>query len=455
VCRAQFETQDILEADILCNKQQTQEFPLGDVDQNSLDEEARGTGSDQEGNGLIQQSRRRTRLASSLKTWKLPYWSDFTYSSARHRARQPQRRPPIPFECREATFSRLNSESKDQQALSQAIDPVPQRPSPHSETLPTEIIKHSSKPPSQTLDNKPVVPHPAPIPWDDQRAPDFPYDNPFYTHAIDNVLWLPRNPCGLLNLDDTVNLKVSLTVEPAVGELGTYPFGLLDRKSPGEMSNISSSPMTAQSANAAEFPEVDGTEEIELPTVIAKRVKAGEADVERVPRPRTSSGYRRKSSGAAKSSLSLGTLGSVPTGRRRASFLEVPGAASSLSSTHDSAGREHRERSRSHSIMSALQLPPPTERAKSSEHEFVIRHESHLQVDVVPPNASTSQVSLVSPAILPSRSQNLSTSNAILREVYAEEQDAKEHRIREEQTEATRSHNNKSWWTSWMFKKLN
>ena len=65
-----------------------------------------------------------------------------------------------------------------------------------------------------------------------------------------------------------MKLRVSSTVEHEAGEL-----------SPGE---ISSSPMTVQSDSAAscvpftcELPTIDGTEEIELPSAIVKRVQVG------------------------------------------------------------------------------------------------------------------------------------------------------------------------------------
>jgi hypothetical protein len=353
----------------------------------------------------------------------------------------------------------------DQKTSTQeTVGPPYQPSSSQPETQAAEDVKDTPKPrsrPSLPLDNKLVVPHPPPIPWDDQKTPDLPYDNPFYTRAIDNSLWLPRNPCGLLNLDDTVDLKTSLTVELAAGELGMFPFGIPERKSPGEMSQISSSPMTAQSDSAAspapltrELQDVDGTESIDLPPVIAKRVQDGDPDVERIPRPqrpRTSSGYRGKLAGAAaKSTLSLGSGPRPGSKSRHPSFLEPPPSSSSRSTSDP---RPRSERGRSHSIMSTLQLPPPIQRAKSSDHEMGVRHEDVLQVDAVPMSASTSRVSLA-PPLRPSRSQNLSTSNAILREVYAEEQDAKEYRIREEQTEVTKSQTNKSWWKSWMFKKL-
>ncbi|KAF5360772.1 hypothetical protein D9756_004691 [Leucocoprinus leucothites] len=446
MCRTHFETQDILEADILCNKQTTHE--PNDSEQNSLDEETR-TATDQEGNGLIRNSRRRSRLVSSFRTWKLPDWVNFTYSSVRHRTHQPQRRPPIPFGTNEQSFSRLHSVSMDQQELDQVNRGfVPQSPLTQSGNQVTQDVKHFPKPrphPIPSLEAKPVVPHPPPIPWDDQGTPDLPYDNPFYTRTIDNSLWLPRNPCELLSLDDTVDLKTSLTVELAAGGLGTFPYG-------PTTAQLDSN--TSPAALARELPEVDGTEEIDLPPAIVRRVQAGEQDIERIPRPqrpRTSSGYRGKLSGAAKSTLSLGSALSPGPKPRRPSILG-PSHSSSLGSTSD--GREHGGRGRSHSIMSTLQLPPPIQRAQSSDHELGVRHEVHLQADPIPTNASTSRVSLAPPFDLRSSgSQNLSASNAILREVVAEEQDAKENRIREEQNE-TRPRMNRYWWTSWMFKKL-
>lgn len=454
MCRVQFERQDILEADILCNKQ-----PAKDSSENDqISSETRAVSPDLEGNGLIQHNHRHSRRASPFKTWKLPDWVNFTYSSVRHRGHQPQRRLPIPFGAHERTFSRLNSVSIDQPTLGYTTNsPVVETSTPQSGIQSNEAVKHLRKPRPCIIpvhDNKPVVPHLAPIPWDDQRTPDLPYDNPFYTRAIDNVLWLPRNPCGLLNLDDTVDVKASLTVEPAAGQLGTFPIGLLERKSPGETSYVSSSPVTTPSDNATspvsvahDLSEADGMEEIELPAAIAKRVQAGEADVEHVERPRRASGYRGNLGGAEKSTLSLASGRS-----RRRNFLGVP--ISSLRSATD--GKGHQGRRRTHSIMSSLQLPPPIQRT-SSDHELGFRHETQPLASTVPAHASTSQAPM-EPSdhlrIRPSRSQNLSASSAIFREVLAEEETAKRLRILEEQTEATKSQiNRKSWWTSWMFKK--
>jgi hypothetical protein len=339
--------------------------------------------------------------------------------------------------------------SIDRQILHQSAGPEAGGLSPRSEINSAERVNHPPKPRSrpQHLDDKPVVPHPSPIIWDDQKNPDLPYDNPFYTRAIDNVLWLPRNPCGLLDLDDTVDMKISLTVEAAAGQLGTFPIGLLERVSPGEMSQISSRPMTTSSETVAspvsfsrELQEVDGTEEIELPATIAKRVQAGEADVEYVAKPRKIPGPRGKFTSATKNTT-------VPSIGLRPSSLAP--SSPSLLSTDGIA----RRRERSPSIMSVLQLPFNLHGANFTEHE--VKAPDEIQSPSIL-SASTSRTSLAPQdnlAIRPSRSQNLSTSNAIFREVLAEEEDAKQNHILGEQTEATKSQTSKSWWTSWMFKK--
>lgn len=452
MCRIQFEHQDILEANILCNKQSSMTTGEGYL---TSEEEPRAASPDHEGNGLLQHTRQRSQLALAFKTWKLPNWVNFTYNSVHHRVQQSQRRPPIPFGTHERSFSRLNSISMDQPLVRAMDAPVPESPSPEAET--NGGAHYPSKPrisASFSFGNKPVVPHPPPIPWDDQKTPDLPYDNPFYTRVIDNVLWLPRNPCGILNLDDTVDMKTSLTVELTAGQLGTFPIGLLESASLGEILQTSPSPLMAASSITAspasfihELPHVDGTEEIELPATIARRVQAGEADIEHAAKSRLTPNYRGKLSGAAKSTLSLV---SRPTRRRQTSF-----AGSHNSTFHSTAERRNRPgRDRSHSIMSALQLPPPLQHTKSSDHELGFRHETQSLTNAIPTSASASRLSLAPPMIRPSRSQNLSASSAIFREVLAEEESAKNVHIMEEQTEASKVQNNKSWLTSWMFKKL-
>jgi hypothetical protein len=63
------------------------------------------------------------------------------------------------------------------------------------------------------------APHPA---WDDESDPSQPYDNPYVSRETANLLWLPRDPLGILNLDDTVDMFKCLTSAPGLGSLGYY-----------------------------------------------------------------------------------------------------------------------------------------------------------------------------------------------------------------------------------------
>ena len=67
-----------------------------------------------------------------------------------------------------------------------------------------------------------VRPHPPTTPWDDTPRHDIPYKNPSYGAKIDAFLWLPRNPLGKLDLDDSVELRRAITTEPGGGGLGEW-----------------------------------------------------------------------------------------------------------------------------------------------------------------------------------------------------------------------------------------
>ncbi|WWD17764.1 hypothetical protein CI109_102205 [Kwoniella shandongensis] len=76
-----------------------------------------------------------------------------------------------------------------------------------------------------------VVPHPPLQPWEDippyQRARGY-NDQPAYTDDYDDFLWLPRDPLSTLDLDDTVELRSSLTTSAGAGEIGEWVGGLED-----------------------------------------------------------------------------------------------------------------------------------------------------------------------------------------------------------------------------------
>ncbi|KAJ7811375.1 hypothetical protein B0H13DRAFT_528336 [Mycena leptocephala] len=124
--------------------------------------------------------------------------------------------------------------------------------------------------------------------------------------------------------------------------------------SPQQMSQISivsTPPEERPSAEISEGHEVDGSEEIELPWVIAKRAKAKD-DVEQTVQRRRPSTFRRKNSG------------STMTSRR-------PSIAPRISTRSFSEGGG-RGRERSISIMSTLQ-PPTMDRVRSADWEIGVR----------------------------------------------------------------------------------
>jgi len=281
----------------------------------------------------------------------------------------------------------------------------------------------------------PVVPHPPPPIWDDDNTADLPYDNPFYTRTISNALWLPRDPFGKLDLDDTVDLKIALTVDPTGGHLGLW-LDIPETASPQQMSQVSivSSPPEERPSAELSSQEYDGSEEIELPLVIAKRAQAKD-DVEQAIRPRRNSTFRRKASGS--------TITSRP---RRPSI--IPRISSR------SISESARARDRSGSIMSVLQ-PPTMERVRSADWEIGVRPDVHAQAEFVLSHSSlaTSHLSVAPPPMNKQRSLNVSTHAAITHEVLAEEQVALADRLEEEEREAEKATKPRSWFTAWMFKK--
>lgn len=64
--------------------------------------------------------------------------------------------------------------------------------------------------------------HPPTGPWDDSPRYDIPFQNPAYVCPIDDFLWLPRNPCGKLNLDDSIEMRKAIRTEVHLGGLGEW-----------------------------------------------------------------------------------------------------------------------------------------------------------------------------------------------------------------------------------------
>lgn len=444
MCRAQFERDDILEAQVLCGQAAPPEAP----------------GSGENSDDMLSDAHEHDMNASLIDVsrphgsrWGMPAWVTFSYSTIR---RRPLKRPPMPFRSEGRSFSRMAPFPPITPPIGAPTDTTraDYHPSainyrwPDAHPDPPVIDPLSEVRETAKDDSGPVVPHPPPITWDDQTTDDLPYDNPFYTRAINNVLWLPRNPCGLLDLDDTVDLKTSITVDLSVAPLGTWT-GIRETSSPLEMSQVSQNTLQTPSASSLleqpgspqttpqQMSDVDGTEDIDLPPAIRKRLQSqDEEDVEQAAPPLRPSTIRRRNS-SSRSNVS-GT-----TNPRRPTTGRPPPISFRSFSDGNRTGRD-----RSSSLMSIFD--PHLQRTKSSDGTGV-RPDVHAQGDFVEAHQSSSRVSLPRPRL--QRAPNISTHQAIVHEVMAEEELALASRLEEEAAEAEKARATKSWITSWMFKK--
>ncbi|KAJ7095817.1 hypothetical protein B0H15DRAFT_827221 [Mycena belliarum] len=423
VIRAQFEQDDIAEAQLLVP--------------NTSDPEQGSEPTNSDNNDPTQPDSGSPR-PRPMFSWRLPAWVNVSYATVRpHR---PAQHRPNPFGPREQSFSRLGSmtfdaDTKIDASTNEARRLIHRRSLPNNGDSPN--LDGLQIPEEFSGRLEPVVPHPPPPTWDDDNTADLPYDNPFYTRTINNALWLPRDPFGKLDLDDTVDLKIAMTVDPTGGRLGFW-LNLPETASPMQMSQVSivSTPPEERPSAESSFEQTfDGSEEIELPLVIAKRAQAKD-DVEQTTRRRRPSTFRRKVSGGSRPAI-------VPRVSTR-SFSEGTG----------------RHRERSPSMMSTLQAPR-MDRVRSTEWDLGVRPDVHAQADFVRTHSSSSRLS-VAPAPAPTskppqlskqRSLNVSTHAAIVHEVMAEEQVALADRLEEEEVEAEKATKPRSWFTSWMFKK--
>lgn len=139
--------------------------------------------------------------------------------AAGHRSTPTGYRKPIPFD--HLLFAVLDKRISDRLARRWDED-RPQRPV-YARNLAVKAA-HSDEADAEAL----VVPHPPLQPWEDvppyQRARGYD-DQPAYTDGYDDFLWLPRDPLSTLDLDDTVQMRLSLTTSiGGIGKFGEWPI---------------------------------------------------------------------------------------------------------------------------------------------------------------------------------------------------------------------------------------
>ncbi|KAJ4482111.1 hypothetical protein J3R30DRAFT_3286495 [Lentinula aciculospora] len=437
ICRAQFENDDIREAKLVCGRAQSSGVAPSEItseEHGELDTE-----------GQTQQNSSSHDFSSTSRSkfsLRLPEWISSSYATIRQRPRNLAHRAPIPFSEHRPTLSRLMS-------MRTTAEDSPGETFPLAAAL--SIVAHEI--------SGPVTPHPPPISWDDQSSGDLPYNNPYYTRAISNVLWLPRNPCGTLDLDDTVDLKVAISVEPVVGQLGNF-LGVSgetrsssdiyesipdsSRLSPPPFSiNGSASMLSANSGDNNEAlsltsePEFDGTEDIELPEILAKRAQQKD-NIEPTARPRRPSLFQQRQTERT-STFTLGSHRRPSTGHHH----------SARSRSISDANRRKPQKQKS--IMSIFD-ERSIKRSRSREVDPAAQPDAHAQAELVMAHAAPSRISMELPPPPLKRAVNIPAKLAIYHEVMAEEEDAYAQRLEEEKAQV-KNQSTKSWFTRWMFKK--
>ncbi|EPQ54451.1 hypothetical protein GLOTRDRAFT_121604 [Gloeophyllum trabeum ATCC 11539] len=452
--RARFEYDDVLEARILCGTGET--VPLPDSPSTSSlgtpDPEAPVRGPSEPFNN---------HQDSHIWSWKLPMKFNFSYATVPSRPRRAARHQPNPFGPHQRPFSRLHSFDISQKREHQRRDVSPTTAERASMSMPA--LERTTSPLEEetpaiipdTSSHALVTRHPPHPTWDDESNPDHPYDNPYYTQPIRNVLWLPRNPVGILDLDDTVDVHRALTSEPGVDQLGEWPTEQAATIATG-LSGLGLSTITSFSN-----PDLDGMslspsrrftgdESISLRTGLASRVEAieKEEDVEIAVDPQAHSRFARRRTGSDhRTPSSASRQGSLGLGR--------PSTFAGMRSFSSASGSRHPPQRRASSVLSTAD-PRLHPRSASMSQDIDARPDFHAQAEFAKSTLSmvSSSPRLMSGDRLPIGSSAISTQEAVLHEVIKEEQEAAEDRLRREQEEAQASAKAGSvWWTAWMFRR--
>jgi hypothetical protein len=459
LCRAQYDDDDIAEANIVCRM----------VDYRNGNAANLGSEVDlTNGEVMHIDPRDRTldRLTQKFRTLRLPAWINFSYSTIPHRVQHAHRRRPIPFGPhgpQSPSFGRLGS-LENAANSDEALSSPPDVETVFSKPMQASPIGEGQNPLAvNSLHCGPVSSHPPTVAWDDNSHVQVPYDNPYYTRAISDILWLPRDPFGILDLDETVDLRVSLTSDPNAGRLGEWhghsplpasPLPLPGSPLPAVFTpSITGTPDDRRSILVSSpGRQYTGREDIELPSGIASRVAnlENEDDVEQTSRERRPSLFDRRNS----SNKDRESIVSIRPQSRRKSTLDIQRPpplnlrSSSISGEQDSRF--------AHLYVSAS---PSQQRARSASTITQIRPDAHAQAalaqsTLAPVNLSQANLPQSFDRADVTQTRLVTTQEAVLHEVIAEEQEAAEERLREEQVEADHANGKRSWLTSWIYAKV-
>ncbi|KAI0366924.1 DUF221-domain-containing protein [Pilatotrama ljubarskyi] len=437
LCRARFERDDILEAEVVCG--------TGSATEDIIDE-----GQLSNAEGLRSDLEKLEDTRADVWPWRFPLKFNFPYASIASRPRRTPRRGKNPFGPAQRTDSTIPLDPTSPSTTSTPDSSNPGLPLPPWRESSADSEAQSVAPEIQA-GSGPVSRHPPHPAWEDESSTSHTYANPYYTRNIDNVLWLPRDPLGILNLDDTVDVRMSLTTQPGAGRLGAWreeDYIDADLSIPFATSFGSVEEEETESLHSSYYRRLDGTEQIHLPPAIASRIDSSDKDeIEAAPIYRRQS--KRRKSNHSEPGLQLGI--------RRPSTFDV---TSSSAFRTMSVGSESRGSTRGPSASFFRPSDPRRRnRAASMDYELgmrrsSLRRPSHISRSVL----SVADPSSMSPSTAVYQSHHggskiISVQEAVYSVAIAEEEDAAEDVKEREEEEAEQLQQPKSWLTSWMFSK--
>ncbi|GBE85039.1 DUF221-domain-containing protein [Sparassis crispa] len=445
ICRAKYERADVLEAETTCGTE------LATPEVLPTEESANGCPSQ----NVETRPNRANHVATTTAarwTWRLPVGLNFAYATIPTRPQRAAKRRPNPF--RSTYFNPCEDQSKPSSPTAES--------SPLSRVLDKAeevIIQPKQRKDSEGLQKfAPVTRHPPHPAWDDEPSLDHPYDNPFYMRPVEDVLWLPRDPLRPLNLDDTIDMRVSLTSQPASGALGTWrqdeliASGIsLSMSIRSGFSCLLDDDELSFSSSTIERIGLDGSEEIDLPSSIASRIKSPrrDDDVETTATLRPQSLHldrRMPSNGSGSRSPILG----LDIRRPSAFRVEQPSTFRSFS-----VGDEAIVTPFSNSLPPSLECNP-RDRSVTMGYELGIQRGQRLRRPANPSPSAQHAFESAMPE-LGGRGQHISnvisTREAVVGEVIMEEVAEARSRLRGEVAESEWAQEPGSWMTRWMFAK--
>lgn len=427
LCRARFERDDMLEAEIICGTGIAPEALLDEA------QPIEKTPTEMDPVKLLSPHHNTTRTLPARGPWGLPTRIDDGYATIPRRPHDRMQRGPNPFASQDPECAAEEILPEKTMALTISTIPLPRDRSEDNQSS-------HSRPNRASAPSASVTPHVAHPAWDDESCPDRPYENPYYARAIHEELWLPRDPLGLLNLDDTVNLRLSLTTQPGSGRLGAWRedeflasglstfMGSVDRN-------------RAASVDGAPTRRLLGVEQIDLPSSILSRLESVDADLDtelEPPHPRRSiaSGRRHASLGGRPASLEfgLGHPGNVATNRAsgwRSFSMNVPHSRRLNSSFFTVTSGDRQLRSVS------------LDSSRESRHLRSMSTTAIPLGQVVPERCSSPETTGAEGIV--------SLREAVVEEAIVEEEVAAQERLLQEEAEEEQAEEHRSWWTSWMF----